>query len=256
MLLVNISLNALLDDLKALGLSEGDKVLVHTSLSKVGMVEGGPKGFVSAIAKTVGKSGLAVFPTLTGTPEDSASKPPYFDVRNSPCWTGKVPEAARVYPGAIRSLHPTHSVAVIGSKAKELVNGHEFSDTPCGEQSPYGILAKSGGKILLVGVNHDSNTTFHTAEEYAKSPFHMLELPALATIVDYSGEARKISVRLHHWGTERDFNLLEEQFIAKGIEKIGTIGKATCRLIESGPMIEIILEALRKDPYYLVVNGK
>src|SRR5690554_4941820 len=96
-------------DLYRLGLKEKDKVLVHTSLSKVGMVEGGPEGFVQAIVSAVGDEGLAVFPTFTGTSEDSAEKPPYFDVLETSCWTGKVPEAARKRDDAIRSLHPTHS---------------------------------------------------------------------------------------------------------------------------------------------------
>ena len=219
------------------------------------MVDRGPRGFVESILKAVGQEGLAVFPTFTGTSKDSKENPPYFDVLETPAWTGKVPEAARALKEAIRSLHPTHSVAAIGKGAEELTTGHECVDTPCGEGSPFVLLAKNKGKILLVGVDHNSNTTFHTAEEYAKCPFHMLDEPALATIVDYKKEKRHITVKLHRWGTERNFNLLEDEFIGQRIEKIGKIGKAKCRLIEAAPMLEIIISYLDKDPYYLVVKG-
>ncbi len=245
----------ILADLRALGIKSGDNVLLHTSLSKVGMVERGPEGFVEAILNAVGQEGLAVFPTFTGTREDSKKKPPYFDVVKTPAWTGKVPETARVFNEAIRSLHPTHSVAAIGENAKRLTKGHEYVLTPCGEGSPFVVLAENKGKILLVGVDHNSNTTFHTAEEYAKCPFHMLDEPALATIVDYERKTRQVVVNLHRWGTERNFNLLEEEFLLQGIEKIGRIGQAKCRLIEAAPMIEIIVSYLVKEPYYLVVKG-
>lgn len=243
----------ILEDLRALGINSDDKLLVHTSLSKVGMVERGPIGFVEAILKAVGQEGMAVFPTFTGTSKDSKENPPYFDVIETPSWTGKVPEAARKLNEAIRSLHPTHSVAAIGKGAKELTKGHEYVDTPCGEGSPFVLHAKNKGKILLVGVDHNSNTTFHTAEEYAKCPFHMLDEPALSTIVDYERKKRSITVKLHRWGTERNFNLLEEEFMGQGIEKVGKIGKAKCRLIEAAPMLEIVVSYLKKDPYYLVV---
>lgn len=251
---MGFSQKALLQDLRDLGLKEGDKVLVHTSLSKVGLVEDGPEGFVHTIVEAIGENGLAVFPTFTGTSEDSALKPPYFDVLETPSWTGKVPEAARKLPNAIRSLHPTHSVAVIGKDAKNLVDGHEFVDTPCDKNSPFGILAETGGKIILVGVCHNSNTTFHTAEEYANCPYHMLDDPAVCTIVDYQRNEKKLPTKLHRWGTNRDFNRLEDVFLEKGVEKVGLVGKATCRILETGPMLDIIVSYLKKDPYYLVVK--
>lgn len=241
-------------DLKELGVKENDRVLVHTSLKKVGMVDGGPEGFVKAIVATVGDNGLAVFPGFTGTAEDSKEKPPYFDVLHSKTWTGKVPEAARARTDAIRSLHPTHSVVAIGKEAKELTRDHEYVKTPCGVGSPFVKLAESGGKILLVGVGHNSNTTFHTAEEFANCPYHMLEDEVLATIVGYDRVEKQILTQLHKWGTERDFNIFDDVFNTKGIQKIGKIGKAECRLIESGPMLDIIVPYLKKDPNYMVVK--
>src|SRR6266571_3397586 len=43
-------------------------------------------------------------------------------------------------PEVVRSLHPTHSVAVSGNKADAIVAGHHAAETPCGRPTPYGKL--------------------------------------------------------------------------------------------------------------------
>ena len=123
--------------LKKLGLKKGDLVLVHSSLSSFGYVVGGANTMIDALLETVGHKGTVVVPTLTGSEKLSVNNPPVFDPENTLCWTGKIPETFRKRKEAIRSLHPTHSVAAIGAMAKELLRDHEKSITPCGESSPY-----------------------------------------------------------------------------------------------------------------------
>lgn len=106
---------------------------------------------------------------------------------------GKSARSGKKKEDAIRSLHPTHSVVAIGADNKQLVKDHEKVETPCSHGSPFMKLAENSGKILLVGVDHNSNTTFHTAEELADCPYHMLPEPALATVVDYQGKSTKSS---------------------------------------------------------------
>jgi len=86
-------------------------VLVHSSLSSLGCVEGGADAVIDALLDVLGPGGTLVVPTLTGTESLSAENPPRYDPDATPCWTGRVPETLRRRPGAMRSLHPTHSVA-------------------------------------------------------------------------------------------------------------------------------------------------
>ena len=90
-----ITKEIIINGLKELGLKQGDTVLVHSSLSSFGYVDGGADTVIDALLETVGKEGTVLVPTLTGSEHLSAENPPVFDVRNTPCWTGKIPETFR-----------------------------------------------------------------------------------------------------------------------------------------------------------------
>jgi aminoglycoside 3-N-acetyltransferase len=149
-----------------IGLQAGDSVLAHSSLRSLGRVEGGPETVIAALLEVLGPEGNLMLPTF------NYSRPlpdSCFDPARTPCRTGIIPETARQRPDALRSLHPTHSVTVIGRNAQELTQDHLATRT-FGIGSPIDRLAKRGGKILLLGVGHTSNSTIHVAEEYAGLP--------------------------------------------------------------------------------------
>src|SRR5262249_48798186 len=120
-----LNMKGIADGLRDLGVRHGDKLLVHSSLSRFGYVVGGAKTVIQALLHAVGVEGTVLVPTLTGTHRDSPEHPPHFDVRTTPCWTGKIAEVLRQWPGALRSLGPTHSVAGLGVDAPHLLAGHE-----------------------------------------------------------------------------------------------------------------------------------
>ena len=239
--------------LRALGLAPGDVVLVHSSLGSLGHVEGGADAVIDALLDTVGTEGTVLVPTLTGSDELDADHPPRYDPGETPCWTGRIPETFRQRPDAVRSLHPTHSVAAIGARARELTAGHEHSITPCGPDSPYGRLAQSGGYILLLGVTHEVNTTFHLAEEIVGVPYHMQPGLVAAQVVE-RGRARTIHLMIHRYGSPRAFGRLEPAFRERGIQRDGQIGEAQVRLIHAGRMVELTCQALRQAPCILLAS--
>ncbi len=249
---MNVDLEEIVKSLKFLGLKNGDIVLVHSSLSSFGYVEGGAKTVIKALIESVGTEGTVLVPTLTGTAKDGPDNPPIFDVRKTPCWTGRIPSEFMKDPKAKRSLHPTHSVSSIGPLTDCLIAGHENSITPCGKTSPYYRLAEKGGYILLIGVNQESNTTLHTVEEIAGVPYHMQKLPSHCTIIDYNSNKFTRDLCLHDWGTPRNFQTIDEDLERLGIMRMGKCGNSTLRLIKSMEMIEYVLKKLRDDPKYLV----
>jgi aminoglycoside 3-N-acetyltransferase len=160
---------------------------------------------------------------------------------------GRIPETFRQRPDAVRSLHPTHSVAAIGAEAVELTKDHAYSITPCDELSPYGKLAQDeNGYVLLLGVGHKSNTTFHHVEELAGVDYHMQRDVAKATIIA-SGEEVRWSYLLHQWGTPREFEIMEPLFIERGIQRIAQIGDARVSLVQSRGMVQATLRCLRAN---------
>lgn len=238
--------------LREMGLIEGDIVLVHSSLSSFGYVEGGADAVIDALLESVGPLGTVMVPTLTGSEKLSATNPPVFYPSSTPCWTGRIPETFRKRQGAVRSRHPTHSVAAIGAMAEYLTRGHERCATPCGVGSPYVKLAEMGGYILFMGVTLECNTTFHTVEELANVPYHMQPDWVEAKIVDDNGTVEVTRIRLHLYGPARDFEKMEPILLSEGIMKKGMIGDSTLRLVRAKPMIDLTLKLLEKDPGFLL----
>jgi aminoglycoside 3-N-acetyltransferase len=248
-----LRLDEIVRGLRALGLARGDVVLVHSSLSSLGYVEGGAEAVIEALLEAVGSQGTVVVPTLTGSEALDADHPPIYDPDETPCWTGRIPETFRQRSDAIRSLHPTHSVAAVGARACELTVGHEHSLTPCGPNSPYGRIARANGRILLLGVDHEVNTTFHLVEETVGVPYHMQPGLVAAKVIE-RGEARTIHLMIHRYGSPRVFGRLESALRERGIQRDGQIGQAHVRLIDAGRMVELACQALRQDPGILLAS--
>lgn len=237
-----------------LGLRPGDIALVHSSLSSFGYIDGGAETVIDALQETVGEEGTIMVPTLTGNSKQNAIIPPVFDPVNTPCWTGKIPETFRLRKEAVRSMHPTHSIAAIGKHEEYLVANHEQCETPCSMDSPYGKLVKLGGYILLLGVMHSSSTMLHLVEEVANSPYHLQPEPVNAQLINPDGTKRDIRCRIHLWGWERDFNKIDSMLTDAKIMSISKIGNATVRLIAARPMVNILLQELESDPLYLLTS--
>lgn len=236
-----------------LGLKYGDIVLVHSSLKSLGYVDGRAECVIKSMLETVGEKGTLVVPVLTGKREDSPGQPPVFDVKTTPCWTGRIPETVRNMPEARRSLHPTHSVAAIGFEADYITRGHENSCSPCDSESPYWKNAVKGGFIMLIGVDQESNTTVHCCEEIAGVPYHLQNDITETYITGYDGRKLLVRNRLHDWNKpETDFNKLDRLYLENGVMKIGKVGEAEVRLIDAHKMLDFTVDLLKRNPMFLV----
>jgi aminoglycoside 3-N-acetyltransferase len=239
---------AIAADLRALGLPAGASVLVHSSLSSLGHVDGGAPAVVAALEEAVGAEGTVLVPTFTGGPHLSPACPPVFDAERDAGWTGAVAESLRVRPDAVRSLNPTHSVAAIGRRAVELTQAHVDSVSPCDGLSPFAKLAADDdGYILLLGVDHESNTTFHHVEELVGAGYHLQPEPARALILVGERTLRR-SIVLHRYGTPRRFMVLDELLTARGAQTVGRVGAAETRLVRARAFVTIAEDALRTSP--------
>ena len=172
-LLHRVTSRRLAADLRRLGLAEGDLVCVHSALNAVGYLVRGPDTVIDALFAVVGERGTVMMPTFSVG--DSSyryvkSAPPPFDPHQAIATTGALPERFRHYPGVLRSMHPTHSVAARGPSAEELLRKHEESETPFGDGTPYARLGPLGGKVLLLNCN--ANSLLHRTQEEVDWPNH------------------------------------------------------------------------------------
>lgn len=164
----------LVSDLRSLGIKEGDSVMVHISLSKVGYVDGGADTVINALMKAIGNKGNLLMPAFSHSTFSKyhLDTDPVFDVLNSPSKAGAVTEAFRKRKGVKRSFHPTDSVCAYGPLADHFTNSHFGQVTPYNEHSPYCKLTEKNGKILNIGVPlNTSCTNMHTLEDAVEFKF-------------------------------------------------------------------------------------
>jgi aminoglycoside 3-N-acetyltransferase len=243
----------LTSELTDLGLKKGDMLIVHSSLKSLGYIEGGALSVINSILDAIGTEGTLIVPTLTGRREDSPTCPPIFNVSETPCWTGIIPETLRKMKAAKRSLHPTHSVSAIGREADYVTRWHQFSQSPCDKESPYYLNTLKGGHILLIGVDQESNTSIHSCEELAQVPYHLQKAVTKCNITGYNGEKITVENRLHNWEKpETDFNKLDDLYKKTGIMKMKQIGNAGVRYIDAGRMFTFTIDLLKKNELFLV----
>jgi aminoglycoside 3-N-acetyltransferase len=86
-----LTLGKLIQELQYCGIKEGDSVLVHSSFSKIGFVEGGPKTFVEGLLTVIGATGNLLMPSSPngGYQLDYIRQLSCFDVQNDPSKMGQ-----------------------------------------------------------------------------------------------------------------------------------------------------------------------
>ncbi|QNS06928.1 aminoglycoside N(3)-acetyltransferase [Streptomyces xanthii] len=181
-----VTRGSLAADLRALGVEPGEILLVHTSLSRLGWVNGGAVTVVRALLDALGPAGTLAVPTQSGDltdpsiwsnpavpanwwPTIRATMPAYDPLTTPTLGVGVVPETVRTWPGALRSAHPQTSFAALGARAAEIVEGHA-PDCRLGDRSPLARLEERGARVLLLGAGYDACTSFHLAEYRLPSP--------------------------------------------------------------------------------------
>lgn len=230
--------NDIVHGLQQLGVRQGMVLMVHSSLSAFGQVEGGAATVIEALLEAIGPEGTLAMPAMTS---DAV-----FDIENSPVSAGTIPETFRNWPGVRRSLHPTHSICALGPQAHQLIEGHIDQPTAVGPESPWGKLARMpNGYVLLLGVDQDRNTLLHHAEELVDAPY--LNIITREYKDPTTGEIRQKQL-CRYPGPHRDFIGLDRLFLEGGAMKVGRIGAAVCRLMHAGRTVELELAALRRDP--------
>ena len=223
----------LAQDIRGLGLGHGDVVLVHSSLKAVGWIEPAPSALVEAFRDVLGADGTLVAPTLVPALRGLR---PLFDLRESPSEMGTFTEIVRKWPGALRSDHPTHSVAAIGRLAGAITANHGQAHGPnspwgpkaLGFDTPWDRLREMNAWVLLLGVGFNRCTILHHAQARYKQ--------------EHQG------VTKHTPWPDFDFTLMGEYLESTGLVNTGAIGNAQCKLVRAGDVIEAAVEGLNDSP--------
>jgi len=183
---IPLTVTSLAEQLRTCGLMAGQSILVHMAMSKLGWVIGGAEAVILALLAEVGDTGTIMMVTSSSNNTDPKDwqhppvpeewwqmirdhTPAYNPLTTRTRGLGVVPELFRTLPGVVRSGHPAFSLAALGPNAEYLMAEHALTED-MGDQSPLGKLYELDGHVLLLGVDHENNTSLHLAEFRANYP--------------------------------------------------------------------------------------
>lgn len=228
-----------------------DILYVHSGLSSLGHVLGGPDGAIEILQDVCETLFL---PTHTYCYPDEAGAPgPVYDRALTRSEMGLLAETFWRSPGVLRSIHSTHSLAAKGPLAGEILADHYEAETPCGDGTPYSRLVHRRGAALMLGVSFRYYTPFHTAECEAGSAV-ALEPPEVMDRLRFVDEAGQVQERTRR--RQNRFNsrfheagdLLEQ----KGLVRSRPLGRSALLFApDMAKVHDFLLERLAATPDFL-----
>lgn len=230
--------------------------MAHSSLSAFGWVDGGAEAVIDGCLQAVGASGTVAMPTLCqGGKETRFSA---WSITGSPSDVGRITEVFRRRPAAIRSDHPTHSVAAIGPRAEWVTGGHRtaawrpspWGPAAFGHGCPWDRLYEVNACYVFFGVNFRVNTTRHyiqarlVEDALLGAGWH----PGIQR-----GRAWELERRLAGWlrpgvWPNYDDESYEALAASEGLVTYTEIGKARCLSYRTRPLVDHALGSLTREP--------
>ena len=250
-------------DFKALGIKPGMVLLVHSSLSAIGWVCGGAVAVIIALQEVLGETGTLVMPTHStdlSDPSQWENPPvpeswwqtiretmPAYDPNLTPTRSmGKIAETFRKQKGVFRSAHPQSSFCASGPQASSIINNHSLA-FGFGEKSPLARIYDLHGFVLLLGVEHSSNTSIHLAEYRADFP--------TKRVVQEGAPISQAGSRV--WSTfenidvdASDFDRIGADFLCSTdgrLVKRGKVGIANCQLMPQRAVVDFAVDWIEKN---------
>lgn len=217
--------------LQRIGLTKGDKVLLHSSLLSLGKIEGGPDTVIDAFIEVLGNEGTLLVPVFGAL--------------------GILTDTLKKRPGAIVSPSPVGTLAAVGADAQNICRDHWRAETAHGKDTPFTRLAEMGGYVCLLGCDQDRNTSLHGVEALLKLPY-LKETSATFT----TPEGETVSKTWKYYpGPHRDFIGIDRYYREAGVMKIDRIGNAQVRLIKSKDLFDLGLAMGQEDPAFVLCDN-
>ena len=253
--------------LTGLGIAQGDVLLVHSSVSKCGYVNGGAQTIIKAVMDVVGQEGAALFPAFTmpyiylgETLNRSWNYRPYDPSDPSQIWTGMVPRVLlEKFPNAKLSRHVTHSWAGLGQKAEACLSEHGPLDPPTSSNSPLGKALEMDGKVIYLGTGLEPSTFLHLIETVNHASYLQ---SAVCRVKKPDGTLRTVLIEEHLPG-HRDFyrdDAENSKFFRRAVQeglKIeeASFGMGKLQLIGLRNFYEVAMKLWKEDPRILLCDN-
>lgn len=230
-----------------LGVDGSKDAICHSSLSSFGNVVGGPSGIVKALGNAVRTVVMPSFTyyTLVWPAAERSADWPQFLSDDGPPFTnaspvsrdiGRVSQALLEYGGSRRSMHPALSFVALGGMAEDILG----VQTLMHPYAPIGVLYALDADVLLLGVDHRSNTAMHYGEYLSGRP--MLERWA---------NTPQGAVKTFYPNCSAAFNPIERHLTSlRSVD----VGKASVSVMRVRDVVDTTRRLVERDPFALLCS--
>jgi aminoglycoside 3-N-acetyltransferase len=216
-------------------------VFLHSSLTSIGKIGMDVKSLSNLILEKVDTSKNTLLVSalpFRGRSKDYLEKGYTFNVKTARVEMGAINQYLSIYPDAIRSLHPTHSVIAIGPKASYYTSEHHLGITPFGVYSPYYKLIENNAKILMFGADLGYLTFLGVISDILGEYFPVnayLKKSYTVNVVDILGNTHIVHTRCHDpfVAIRRDADKLLPYFIKYNAMERYPIGESNILLLDA-----------------------
>jgi len=172
---------AILAALRNVGVRTGDVLLVHSSLSACGTIDGGAETVIEALREAVGPEGTVLMPAfrrssafLNGIGKRWEVRPSRADDCGSVAlrsFVGAIPAALLAnHPDVVRGRHVSHPWCGFGRLAAAMTCEQAEDDPPASDNSALAKAVEYGAKILHFGSPLGHTTFLHYFENHYDLP--------------------------------------------------------------------------------------
>jgi aminoglycoside 3-N-acetyltransferase len=244
------------NDLRALGVQQGDVIMAHASLRAIGEVAGGPDEVHLAIKDAITAEGTLLMyascpryfdeigrGNLTPDKErEIAEKLPAFDSTSarSARDNGALVELLRTWPGSRVNNHVARFVA--WGRHTDYLFSKQPWDFAFGAGSALERFTELRGKILLLGSDHDNVTYLHYPEHIGDFPDKRIARFKVPVLEDGHRVWREMaevdtSERAHENWPDSFFAQIVDGYIRQSGVSAGTVGNAPSWLIPARDLL-------------------
>ncbi|HKJ38845.1 MAG TPA: AAC(3) family N-acetyltransferase, partial [Anaerolineales bacterium] len=134
-----------------------------------------------------------------------------------------------------------HAFAAVGPLAEQILAPHPI-DIPHGIDSPVGRVYELDGQVLLLGVDHTSDTTIHLGESMSEVRYRRDKY----VTVWKDGDPIRFEYReIDHCC--QNFSLVDDWLDERQLQRRGRVGNADVRLISSQDIVSVVMAHLKEN---------
>lgn len=249
---MSVSVHTIQTMLKKMRIPKTSVLLVHSAFKKFSK-EGYYPEDVLGIFLDYMASGTLLLPTMSWRFVKSES--PFFDELKTPSNTGILTELFRQRYATHRSLHPTHSVAGIGSQAEILLSTHHRCITPCGSQSPFAKLVEADAYIIMLGVGIDCCTLVHHVEELLAPNLYVKPESEIEEYQCLNRFGKLIHVKLRrHLFLPRNYWQFQDKLAENDQLTVFRCDNSICLAFRAKNLFKIVDNALKCNPAAIIAQ--